>query len=266
MWKKFLIGCGVVFVLFVILIAVGVTFVVVRTKQFAERIGKTTEQYKATNTSYPFTPPEPALMDEARLQTFIRVRDTVRAKLEAHPDLIEQMKEMDKKGQKSARAAFKGVIDMVNSSWEASQAHIEALHENRMSIKEYVWYNRMVTGTILEAAKKGVALDEDLITPYKNFMEGPSSETKPAEQKAPDYDEMKNMFGVQGVELVQENLDLVLKNREALARMKKISFMQMFMQNMDLDQMGTKTGEPAPLPAPPDPSSDSPEDHESDQD
>ena len=80
--KKLLIGCGVLAILlFCLVVGTGV-WLYFKAKRYADELKAIQTSYVATNSTYPFTSPDPAILDARRVGDFL----IVRAALATRPD------------------------------------------------------------------------------------------------------------------------------------------------------------------------------------
>ena len=231
MWKKILIGCGIIFVLFVILMGFLAHYVISKGKEFAENIEEIGEAYSDTNKDYYFTLPDPPLMNPQRLKDYLEIRDELRDIIETQPNFFAQLMEADKQNREvSPGEAMKGMISMIKSGKLIADAHLDALNARSMSIKEYTWYSQMITATILQGAEQNLDFDRDLLQPYINWMEDMNKMSTDSGEKI-DFQDLKEMLGTEGVPFLEENLELIKENREDIAKMKKIGWIDIFLRS-----------------------------------
>jgi len=254
MVKKILIGCGIVFLLGVIVSCLAVFFVVSKAKKFADNLQQIEQNFKANNESFPFTPPDPPIMESWRIQGYLRVRDGFMQSIEDQHDIIDKFEEWEKKGDDvNPREVFQGMVGFLKSAKEVADSFVEELNRNQMSVKEYMWHSSMITGTILKAVEYRMPVGDDLLKPYKEWADRMNElelEEPSGRRKQFTIQDIQEQFGVRNVPFHQQNLNVVMENREGIARMQKIGVFDYFIRMAGYESTyqpppGSQQGTPA---------------------
>ncbi len=179
--KKFLIGCGIL-TLLVILVVCSVggyfTFKTVKWGQeIAENIEAAQEGYDQLEEAHPFVKPEGEITMEAdRLAAYFEVREALSTKLE------EQSFVAKINNAESGTKPDMGVMDWINfGTYIAGGVHKDAvsvLEANDMPRSEYIYYTRGVLMTLAEGARtneefEAALLDLDnALNKFSEFSQG----------------------------------------------------------------------------------------------
>ena len=214
MFKKIAIGCGVIVIITIIAIGIGVYMLVSKGKEIAEEVKAIQKDYAETNTLYTFEKPDPAIMEEDRLIVYLSIREDLMEFIAEQPNVFKKMQEADETGEElSAMDTIRGMLDMVKSGKKVADMHIDALHDSRMSIDEYRWYLRTIMGTVLQGADEESEKAEELIGPYKEWVEKMNEWERQNQQKM-ELKDLKDMFNLNDVTFHEENLEMVYDHRE----------------------------------------------------
>lgn len=124
----------------------------------------------ATDTVYPFSMPTDGKLDEARFDQFLTARRGAVASLDA---TLEHLRD----GQSEPS----GVIDAIQMALGAARAVIGAfqavpralaaeLHQQKMSMAEYLWMAETIHGTLAAADRKGDPRATEVIDSFEAFF------------------------------------------------------------------------------------------------
>lgn len=184
--KSFLIGCGVVILILIVLGVGGVLYIRSAVKRVSAEMDGAQRSLVATNRDFPFQAPADGKLAEDRLLVWFNVR--------------EQALMLEKKRTEQMRTGgFQAMKTAVNMIPAAFKEYETILREAKMSVSEYTWISGQVRGALksrLAAKDPQTALMSDLINQPSPMMQGARSQPQgspgPAEQIAPlDSDDAK---------------------------------------------------------------------------
>jgi len=143
------IGCGTVAIILIVIGVIGYNFFsekVEEIKKFSEIISNLEDQYEDYNN---FTPSENDLFSESRMEIFLEIRDSIKAKTPAFTSALRKIshKIEDSTRNNEDNQSFSGVLDMVNTGFSAipeianyfTYRH-KLLEKYKMAIGEYYYY------------------------------------------------------------------------------------------------------------------------------
>lgn len=161
--KKFLIGCGVVFLVLIVL-TVGVSlFIGIKVKGYVDKTGQSVKAMETLNTSYPFTPPPSATLTTAQLEKYFAIRGDAWALISKDAGVTEIMKLMkaasqNQQGQQANQGSMGDMIKAFETGRRLLDEMTKILEQHQMSPKEYQWITSQIYGTLAEGKKLNLEL------------------------------------------------------------------------------------------------------------
>ncbi|MCI0413198.1 hypothetical protein L0222_10420 [bacterium] len=150
--KVVLIGCGIVLVIGIIIIAAGGFFVRSKFKEFTEGTSDVEKTTKQLSQNYPFTPPANGVITESQMQRFLAARKQI---FSVYKRYEGELKKLDK-DKPDLSVLTKGW-----SFWKDLRAeHAKALAAQKMSPEEYQYIVNAVYKTWLASGTKEVLKDQ----------------------------------------------------------------------------------------------------------
>ncbi|MFQ5637534.1 MAG: hypothetical protein ACE5IR_06015 [bacterium] len=144
--KGCLIALGVVGG-FLVLLAIAMIFLFFKAKDFVEDFAsgagvseEMISQAQSLNRDYPFQPPADNVIEEARIQTFIRVKKTFASEFNNYADDFEHLKEAANRKDFD----FKKYAEALKIMGDLRRDFLEALEEHRMSPREYRFLSKQI--------------------------------------------------------------------------------------------------------------------------
>jgi hypothetical protein len=156
--KKVLIGCGIVALLFFVLIAAGGYMLYRAGKSMVEFGQKIEASYRATNTQYPFHAPDDNLVANDQLTRWIAIREKLIPQVASFKEMME--------GNKT-KNPFTMFGTMMEQSSLFVDAHVRELDAKKMSAHEYFWISRHV----LTALNSGDARKDPALKDVVDWMD-----------------------------------------------------------------------------------------------
>jgi hypothetical protein len=160
--KKFAIGCGIVVLALCVVAGIGgyvayTRFVKPMTASFAE-FAKVPELERQVKNISSFTAPESGELNEELLGRFLKVQETMHARLGGKVEQLKARYERFDRAFKAERRqaslsdGLAALKDLGGIILEAKQAQVDALNQAGFSVKEYEWVRDQVYAAIGVAA------------------------------------------------------------------------------------------------------------------
>ncbi len=153
--KKLLIGCGVVTLLAVIILAGLGIFAFLKVQKFAQGFTASIDSIEQMESRYPFTRPDSlseAELEPERLDAWFDVRQAVLDKLESN-EMIMAIKAQDQNYQASIGDNYNLVAEFLPSFF---QTFSDKLDEHQMAPSEYSYITRLVYSAVKQGAGENV--------------------------------------------------------------------------------------------------------------
>jgi hypothetical protein len=234
--KKLLIGCGVLAILlFCIVVGTGV-WLFFKAKRYADELKAIQTSYIATNSAYPFMPPDPAILDARRVGDFLIVRAALLDVINAQMGQLDTLKQTASE-QRPDSISFREIKSILTMPLalpkQLGTTHVAALEAKRMSLDEYLWHSKMITGTALAAAREGKQLTDTLREAYGR-MATAAGLPPPPEGKLPDIAPLQSALQVADVPFHQENLAILEQHAQEISRTTPVLWMELILRNQPL--------------------------------
>lgn len=254
--KKVLIGCGVVFLLMVMLAVGAIIFLVVGAKKIGaryEQAGIAVQQLKA---DFPFAEPvdETADLDAARLNDYFVVRDqlvdrTMKVSFFAELEKASTTKVQPNIGMGDILGLMTKDIPLLLQDYAA------ALRTSKMSPEEYAWFSRRVFEAIRGGAKNGdaefIKMWDELETTRVDFNKAMAQQRQQGNQQL-QLDLDSEFQNAEEVEVPPQHIAAILRHKDQLTKRPVMIVIEiLFGQVLDqvaVQGMGANTW-PTPAPA-----------------
>ncbi len=161
--KKFLIGCGVVFLVLIVL-TVGVSlFIGIKVKGYVDKTGQSVKAMETLNTAYPFTPAPSATLTTAQLEKYFAIRSDAWAVISKDAGVAEIIKLMkaasqNQQGKQANQGSMGDMIKAFETGRRLLDEMTKILEQHQMSPKEYQWITSQIYGTLAEGKKLNLEL------------------------------------------------------------------------------------------------------------
>jgi predicted Fe-Mo cluster-binding NifX family protein len=149
--KVVLIGCGVIVIAGIIVIAAGGFFVRSKIQEFTKGGGDYAEKTEQLSKEYPFQPPASGIITDQQIRRFIEVRKQVHTVYQRYES---EFKKLENKDQN---------LSVLTKGWsflkDIRKQHAEALATQKMSPEEYQYIVNAVYKTWMAAGTRDVLKD-----------------------------------------------------------------------------------------------------------
>jgi len=203
--KKILIGCGVFFLILVILFIVLIYFINKHMREFNRIRVTLIKSYYETNRNYLFQEPQNNELDAERIILFIEIHQNIQKKITVNKSSFEKVK-----------SPFKMLSTMLKTLENIGNAHIELLKEKQMSLREYQWISKNVFAVIMKLKDSD---NEDLKLLAKTFEEQKNKmqeSMKDAKEKDKMFDFSKDFIGPSDMKIPEKNIELIIQHSKQL--------------------------------------------------
>jgi hypothetical protein len=136
--KGWVIGCGTIIVIGVLILVLGGGFVAQRVREARDGIEEAKSRYEQINRDYPYTPPASGALDSDRFRRYLQVRRAV-------DSAMAPMQE---------RRGFRRLIALTTLPEEVSRVQVDELRQQAMSLDEYRWISRQIYTTVAAEASR----------------------------------------------------------------------------------------------------------------
>ena len=165
--KKILIGCGVIFVIVLLALAVVVWSAIKMGKQVGSQMQSVQQKVTALNGKYPFKPAEGQLVEPTRLDTWLQVEQAIRGQVETLGQTMDQWGKTVEEGKKpSMVATFKMAKDHMSNMLTGVNALADSLDAAKMSLAEYSWTGQQVLSALRSQAIQQQDALKDLVSSF----------------------------------------------------------------------------------------------------
>jgi len=239
--KVVLIGCGVVLIVGIIVIAAGGFFVRSKFKEFTEGAGDYEKTNKELSQNYPFTPPANGVITEKQLQRFLAARKQIYAVYQRYEGEFKKLENKDRD------------LSVVTKGWsfwkDLRKEHANALQAQKMSPEEYRYIVNAVYKTWAAAGTKEALNDQsfsdtaeknlrDMIETIDKQLKDPATpdSTKKALQKTRDelQTQLENVSENSALKKMDTTLESVPEENLALFKKYEKEIKQYSMAGLEL--------------------------------
>ncbi len=185
------VGCGGLVLLLVLTVVGGGLFIGYKFKQFGQEIANTYNEidaeYNTLDERFAFSPPDDALMNEERVNSFLQIRANLSKFMVDHKDKLKEAGEkigeqFDSPGVMSKIQGFSSIKEIVhlavNTGADIGHEHIELLEADQMSPNEYIWLTKSYIGTLSKAKEEDSAPCAALWKQYLESLESARNDFK----------------------------------------------------------------------------------------
>jgi len=216
MFKKILIGCGIL-ALLMFLAGVGVAiWAYAKIRDYAKQQEQIRVLVDSTRRDYPFTAPNPPIMKADRLKTALAVRQAVVDAVGSRLDVLADLGSALQGGPEAAKSLDLGTLLGASRQAIALPKHVgralaAALIEHKMSADEYVGYARVFAATSMKTALKD-AKTREAISEFIGQVEGQTGLNLAGgaggEGAKPDPEMLLDLIEARDIPLLDENARL----------------------------------------------------------
>jgi hypothetical protein len=200
MWKKVLIGCGVIVLLCVILFITCSVVLVKGVKGMAESAQRIAEKYESTNSRFAFAPRDDQALTEAQLDRWLAVRDRMM------PYANTFVSDLESEFEKNPIGAIK---NMFKQAENFAIEHTKAMEIQEMSSDEYRWITEQALAVL---SSEEAAANQDM-APLMTEYNAVNSELQREQQIDLGY-----MSGYMTPEQIQAAIPMLLQRQEPLTQ------------------------------------------------
>ncbi|CAN5228217.1 hypothetical protein BH09SUM1_BH09SUM1_11620 [soil metagenome] len=231
--KKFLIGCGIVALLFTVM-AVGLgIYAAMKIKKIGNDYQASAQVIEQSNAKYPYTTTQPMVLEGKRLDQYFTVRTAVVDKVMQNPTVQKIVSAMQ--GGKTAPVGFGEMVALgTRFGPELLKDFGTALDAQKMSAEEYVAHVKAVYAAIDQGNNDG---DADMKQIYDN-MDKAIDQLNVQMSKGGQAQNQVSFKGSvaelrNNTKVSVENIKEVAKHKDELMAHPEVSFLElMFMKNM----------------------------------
>ncbi|MBI5153800.1 hypothetical protein HZA57_01060, partial [Candidatus Poribacteria bacterium] len=210
--KKFLIGCGVLVLLCVIVLVGCIAFATIKIKNYGKAIESSAAEIEKVRKEFPFTKPESGEMDPVRFAAYIDVRKNAVGHVLEDPTIAEFVAAAQE--NRAANVTGMQILKQIGKVPEYIRFFADTLRKNQMSPEEYGHYARQTLTALRQIANEG----DDELAKYWKGLEQTVDEVNIELRKQPAFqkqnidleDELDAMLEV---EVPPGNLELVREHR-----------------------------------------------------
>ena len=256
--KKFLIGCGVVTLLVIVLFVGVLVFIGVKAKQTMAAYEQAADKVHQVQVDYPFDPPEDLAMSPDRFEAYLNVRDRTIDRFTQIGVVSEMIAASQEKRKPDVSAG--DMIGLISKFPPAIEDIAQILRTDEMSPAEYGYYSHTTLVTIKRAADDG---NEEMADLWENLMEmadGIDSELRNNQNANVNVDLDRALRKIEGLQVPDQNVQLILQPREELESKPMAIMLELVIQEAYQDwqrqqrsaarQQGSGDLEPAGEPVP----------------
>ncbi|MBI1388604.1 MAG: hypothetical protein GC154_09175 [bacterium] len=259
--KWIFIGCGGCLGVLVLLILVaggGCYFFLNKMGKFTARIDEVTRRVKEMNETYPFTPPDNGVMDPARFDDYLSIRETANQAGVDHFSWLFDMARGDQQTERPSglRMAMK-FASLPQSFIDATETELDAMDEKEMSPNEFIFYTQSTASEIISWLDEDDDALKSKAQDYLKRMTEMQERIREQEKKNPHSNINAGVF--ERDEFVAEmkthingahpNRDLILTNFERINSMELGAFVDAWSNTLpDINSGMNMHNQPAPFP------------------
>ncbi len=205
--KKILIGCGVFFLIIIILFGILIYFVSKKMKEFERIRISLLRDYNETNNMFEFTPPLGNELNPERYEIYVMIHQNIQKVIDGKKPSFEK-----------TRSPFKMVSKMLSALEEIGIRHSNLLYENQMSLSEYQWIS-INTFAVIDSQKDSEDADmktliQSLEKQKENLQKGADKAKDKDKDMMPDLsDDFLKDFDK---EITENNIEIVKQHAKEL--------------------------------------------------
>ncbi|MCB2155275.1 hypothetical protein KQI84_10330 [bacterium] len=224
--KKFLIGCGVLALLLIVL-AVGLAvFVGVKIKGMANAYEQAANEIHQVQEDYPFDAPEDRSMDPDRFEAYLIVRDKTVDRFLQIPAIGEIVAAAQEK--RKADLSFGDVVSLAMTKLPPAMSDVALImREQEMSPIEFNYYSETTLLTIKYAADNG---NEEMIDLWENLTEmiyKVDDELRNNQNADVNINLDRALRDLDDSGIPQANIDMILQHRDKLEERPMVIVIEM---------------------------------------
>lgn len=164
--KKFLIGCGVVFLVLTVLIVGAGLFVGIKVKNYVAKTEQSVKAMESLNKAYPFTPPPSATLTTGQLDKYFAIRSEAWQIVSEDAGVAEivnliKAANANQGGQGGTKGSMGDMVKAFETGRRLLEEVTKILERNQMSPSEYQWITTQIYGTIAEGKKLNLELSSN---------------------------------------------------------------------------------------------------------
>lgn len=133
--KKWLLGCGITFVIVVIIITVGIYFVINKAKSILGSLETNPPAYTNLLSRDDFTPPSNGVIQEEDLKFYLTISREIQSNID------EKFKDEDPKFDWKNDQNY---LNVVAKLYDIREIQADIIEKNRFSVKKYKWITRQL--------------------------------------------------------------------------------------------------------------------------
>lgn len=255
--KKFLIGCGIVAFIFIVLAVGSTVYCVSKVKQMATRWEAAGKAIGDTNAANPFTEPADLTLTQAQLDRYFEVRSNFWGRLMADKVISKMVGDIN---NKTNTMGVGDIVSLIFDSYKYLEFLADELNKSGMSAKEMQWTGRTLYLTIERGRKDKDPEYLELVDSIKANLD---EINKVMNQSGQQNNQMRweptiAMMKDDADDIPEANLELVRQYFERL-KADPAYYLELMMVIMDLQQpqapanatftIGDTTGSTAAQPA-----------------